>query len=107
MAIASVLNQRVTIQRKTVTYSVAGEPTLAWTTVATGVSCALDAVSGHLTRGTGGWVRRETIRGFFESDTDLQIEDRVIVGAEAWLVGNVTDAAGRGHHLEAVLVKPQ
>jgi len=106
MAITSVLNQQATIHRKALTYSDSGEPQTAWMPIAVTVACAVEVLGRRLWRGAGGWISKQTARAFFEPETDLRIEDRLIVGGETYLVAHVADAAGRGHHLEALLVKP-
>jgi len=105
MTIEALFNKQATIQRKTVSYSDSGSPTTTWQTVATDVSCAIETQRGDLTQGDGGRKENARYNAFFPASTDIQCEDRVVIGSETFLVEHVSDAAGRGNHLEAILAK--
>jgi len=106
MGIETLLNQQVTINRKTVSYSDAGDPGTTWEQVAAQVPCAIEAKAHGFHQGPGGRTVRDKYRAFFGIGTNIQVEDQVVVGSETFLVSHVMDAAGRGSHLEVALVKP-
>ena len=106
MSIEMILNLQATVKRKTVTYSDSGDPSTSWENVETGVVCAVESAGGRLYQRPGGLVQAAQYRAFFPADTDIQAEDQVVIGSETYIVAHVTDAAGRGHHLEVALVQP-
>lgn len=69
--------------------------------------CTLQAPKASSLRALAGVVDRPTLTGFFVQRANVRVEDRVTdsVSGRTFRVSSIEDAAGRGHHREALLVE--
>lgn len=114
MTFRGLLTHRVRIERRTETI-VAGRTSLSWQVRLRDVPCQLEITAATPVRDEAGDSLLARARGWFlpesgpQPRSDLVAGERVIVLSPAnwagrvFLVESVVDAAGRGHHLEAVL----
>lgn len=98
MSYPNLLNSTCTIQRKSQSQSATtGEVITAWTSLATGVACSIQAANGS----EATLARRETgvtkYDGFFPYGQDIANGDRVVWSGNTLSVeSNPDDPAGRG-----------
>ncbi len=110
MSIHSFLNQQATIERATPTVDSAGDVSLNWNQIASGVPCRIEVLRVDTEIEDAGEATSTRARGYFPAGTDLRPAagnagaDRVTVDAVSYLVKGVTTMAGpRGRLLLAAL----
>jgi hypothetical protein len=103
MSYASLLLKLGTIQRGTPQVSASGEVTKSYATVATGVSCDIQAVRGEYVRQPMGGEVEAVFDGFFLMGADIREDDHFIESSVTYRVAFVNVV--HGHHKEAMLVR--
>lgn len=110
MSFTSLLNQTATIERNSSpAVGDTGKVSAAWSTVATGVPCAIQPHTVRSTDEAFGQALNATHVGYFLAGADIEPEgdngkpDRVTVDGVKYLCRGVENPAGRGKLKEVLL----
>lgn len=106
MSARSLMNLTCTIRRpQFAAASATGYPVATFSDNATGVRCAVQAMSSNESRNLGRDTGATTLWVFLPVGTDIKTQDRIIPGSGQWsgrqiaIIGPPQDEAGRGSHL--------
>ena len=104
--IADFYNKTVALQRVSFAeseFSAAGTET--WTNTPANVRCCIQPLFGRELESYNKTTGEVSHKAFFASGVDLRPKDRLVDGDTTYQVIACFDAAGRGHHQEALLLE--
>lgn len=108
MTFSSLLTQRCTIERKSITKNEYNHTIASWSTVATDVPCRIDymfVTSSYLSQTPNGQITGNDYVGFFNSGVDIQAGDRITWQGVQLFARPINPCFASGnavHHLEVM-----
>ena len=95
-----LMYRRAKIESSVETIDAQGEPIRTWTVTAVQEPCVVQPMTDKLREAMGGAMRGSEFFLAFDPTAPVALDDRITVGSDVLLVGEVVDAAGTAHHLE-------
>jgi hypothetical protein len=100
----ALLNERVTVYRRDTVRGADGRPPSTFTSLGIEVPMSIQRATARSPLALEGEWNDPQIVAFAPRDADILLDDRVLRSSGQWLrVASVSDAAGRGHHIELEL----
>ena len=105
MSISGLFNKTCSWKRKSFTQvDEFGEPIYTETIVDSDVGCAFQEITKDLIENIPVEGNRRVFDLFLETGKDILPEDVLVIdGSDNYIVTDIDDAAGRGHHLEVMV----